>query len=200
VVSSKSSDGTPYGTPISGTAIIWAVGRPTGSPPTVVLQAFAALSVGGTYKLLFSSPAGAWPSTGGNANIVPVVANGKVYVASAFETPGGATTGQLQIFGIGDPLARETLASTIAPLPSLHAISGTFQKVSGSILTLTTRNGISATIDASQAARNEQIGTPLNVGIPLTVQGSSIDPKTGALLADSIIRAKDSPALWPPDQ
>ena len=136
---------------------------------------------------------------GGNANIVPVVFNGKVYVASAFKQAPAPTTGQLQIFGIGGTLA-PTLASQIAPLPSLHVISGTFQKVSGSILTLTRRNGISATIDASQAARNEQIGTPLNVGIPLTVQGSSIDPKTGALLADSIIRAKDSPALCPPDQ
>jgi hypothetical protein len=71
VVSSKSSDGTRYGTPISGTVIIWAVGRPTGSPPTVVLYAFEAISVGGKYKLLFSSPAGSWPSTGGERKYRP---------------------------------------------------------------------------------------------------------------------------------
>ncbi len=27
-------------------------------------------------------PAGDWPNTGGNANIVPVVANGRVFVAN----------------------------------------------------------------------------------------------------------------------
>jgi hypothetical protein len=40
---------------------------------------------------LFRGAAGAWPNTGGNANLVPVVANGKVYVASYKE---------LEIFGL----------------------------------------------------------------------------------------------------
>jgi len=40
---------------------------------------------------LFQGAAGTWPYTGGNANIVPVVANGKVYVASYKE---------LAIFGL----------------------------------------------------------------------------------------------------
>jgi hypothetical protein len=64
-------------------AIIWAVGRPTDPTTTYVnLYAYEALSHNGTYKLLFSSPAGSWPNTPKNANIVPVVANGKVYVAA----------------------------------------------------------------------------------------------------------------------
>jgi hypothetical protein len=41
--------------------------------------------------MLFQGTAGTWPNTGGNANIVPVVVNGKVYVAS---------NKQLNIFGL----------------------------------------------------------------------------------------------------
>ena len=40
---------------------------------------------------IFKSIAGAWPNVGGNSNLVPVVANGKVYVG---------TNKQLQIFGL----------------------------------------------------------------------------------------------------
>ena len=67
----------------AGSAIIWAVGRPTSANPAIVnLYAFAGTASNGTYQQLFSSPAGSWPSTEANANIVPVVANGKVYVAA----------------------------------------------------------------------------------------------------------------------
>lgn len=81
--------------------IIWAVSRPNTSQngsgqcvgdPTVNLYAFnAGGSGGGTLPQLFMGPAGKWPTCTGNANIVPVVANGKVYVASYK---------QLQIFGL----------------------------------------------------------------------------------------------------
>ena len=40
---------------------------------------------------LFKGTAGVWPSFFGNSNLVPVVANGKVFVASYM---------QLQIFGL----------------------------------------------------------------------------------------------------
>jgi hypothetical protein len=42
-------------------------------------------------KQLFKATAGAWPNLTGNANLVPVVANGQVFVAS---------NKQLQIFGL----------------------------------------------------------------------------------------------------
>ena len=42
-------------------------------------------------KKLFSGTPGAWPNLTGNANLVPVVANGQVFVAS---------NQQLQIFGL----------------------------------------------------------------------------------------------------
>ncbi len=73
-------------------AIIWAVSRPPSlANPAVNLFAFNPDSAGSTMKLLFRASAGAWPNPGNDANIVPVVANGRVYVASS---------GQLQIFGL----------------------------------------------------------------------------------------------------
>ena len=72
--------------------IIWAVSRPTNnSPADVSLYAFAGKPSGSSLTQLFSGVAGTWPNTGGNSNIVPVVANGRVFVAS---------NKQLAIFGL----------------------------------------------------------------------------------------------------
>ncbi|MGA8152772.1 MAG: hypothetical protein WB952_17615 [Terriglobales bacterium] len=78
----------------NGTAspIIWAVNRPNQSSPyTVLLYAFDPEAPGVTLKQIFHGPAGSWPNIGGNSNIVPAVANGKVFVASYQ---------QLAIFGL----------------------------------------------------------------------------------------------------
>jgi len=77
-------------------AIIWALSRPNDPlPANLTLYAFKADSGGATLTTLFQSTAGTWPSFNGllgrNANLVPVVANGKVYVASYK---------QLRIFGL----------------------------------------------------------------------------------------------------
>jgi hypothetical protein len=73
--------------------IIWALSRPssaTGNP--IYLFAFNPESLtGSTMNQLYRFHAGTWPNTGGNANLVPVVANGEVFVASY---------AQLQIFGL----------------------------------------------------------------------------------------------------
>ena len=71
--------------------IIWAISRPpyTKAAP-ISLFAFDPDS-GSTMTQLFAGTAGAWPNLGGNANLVPVVANGQVFVAS---------NKQLQIFGL----------------------------------------------------------------------------------------------------
>jgi hypothetical protein len=73
--------------------IIWGVSRPNNpSPADISLFAFKGEpSSSGTLDTLFQAPAGTWPNTGGNSNIVPMVANGKVYVASYK---------QLSIFGM----------------------------------------------------------------------------------------------------
>ena len=72
-------------------AIIWAVLRPDGSNTMRLLAFSEHVSGAGTLTQLFSGNAGTWPNQGGNANIVPVVANGRVYVA---------TYKQLAIFGL----------------------------------------------------------------------------------------------------
>jgi hypothetical protein len=79
----------------NGTAspIIWALSRPPNLSKKypIYLYAFDPESATKTMPHLFYANAGNWPNTGGNANLVPVVANGEVFVASYK---------QLQIFGL----------------------------------------------------------------------------------------------------
>jgi hypothetical protein len=184
-----SSNGTQ-----AGTAIIWATGRPTDSNPAAVnLYAFAARPSSGTLPLLFSSPAGSWSTTGGNANIVPLVANGHVFVASNH---------QLTIFGLGGHpfVARAGAAAQPAALNTPkppHEVTGVLEHVDGPVLTLRTRAGKIARVDDSEALRRKQIGV-LVPGYAYTVQGT-YDP-TGALRAQAVARAKDSAAIWPLDR
>jgi hypothetical protein len=71
------------GTKLSS-AIIWAVSRPNGGAQNVTLYAFGlpTASAPGVLPTLSSHVAGTWPNVSGNANIVPVVSKGHVYVAS----------------------------------------------------------------------------------------------------------------------
>jgi hypothetical protein len=72
---SVSSNGT-------ATPIVWALSHPL-SPkePNIYLYALNPNS-GEKMTQLFSGLAGTWPNYGGNSNLVPVVANGEVFVAS----------------------------------------------------------------------------------------------------------------------
>jgi len=78
----------------NGTAnpIIWALSRPSsGDGAPLQLFAFNPESTGATMKTLFKATAGAWPNLTGDANLVLVVADGEVFVAS---------NQQLEIFGL----------------------------------------------------------------------------------------------------
>jgi len=78
----------------NGTAspIIWALGRPASlAANTIYLYAFNPDAGGSTMTSLFHGPAGSWPNFYGDSNLVPVVANGKVYVG---------TNQALKIFGL----------------------------------------------------------------------------------------------------
>ncbi len=78
----------------NGTAnpIIWALSHPANSNPAqIFLYAFNPDGGGTTMKPIFKAVAGNWPYVDGNSNLVPVVANGQVFVASYK---------QLQIFGL----------------------------------------------------------------------------------------------------
>ena len=96
--------------------VIWALGRPINtSPATVNLYAFDPSTVDASGKMatLVSTAAGSWPQHG-RANLVPTVANGKVYVA---------TYKQLAIFGLSGNsdvvsfTASGTQAAGVGPLP-----------------------------------------------------------------------------------
>jgi hypothetical protein len=184
-----SSNGTQ-----AGTAILWATGRPTDSSPAAVnLYAFAAAPSSGTLPLLFSSQAGSWPNVTGDGDIVPVVANGQVYVAS---------NQQLTIFGLGGHpfVARAAAAAKPAArnthkLP--HAITGVLEHADGRVLTLRTREGKIARVDDSEALRRKQIGV-LVPGNAYTAEGTY--DSTRALHAQVVARAKHSPAIWPLDR
>jgi hypothetical protein len=91
------------------TAIIWAIGRPTGFNNHIVLYAFNGTKSGNKLPLLWSGNAGPWPYISGNANLVPTVANGMVYVASYR---------RLEIFGLKPSTRQMSLKSRqLPPLP-----------------------------------------------------------------------------------
>jgi hypothetical protein len=78
----------------NGTAnpIIWALSHPINSnPATLFLYAFDPEKGGNSLSPILTAAAGNWPNVQGNSNLVPVVANGRVFVAS---------NKQLQIFGL----------------------------------------------------------------------------------------------------
>jgi hypothetical protein len=181
-----SSNGTQ-----AGTAVIWAVSRPVDQNPANVLL-FAFNPTSGSQ--IFSAIAGTWPAPG-NANIVPVVANGQVFVGS---------TNQLAIFGpktAGATVASATQANSkiLTSAAPVHGnqVTGRVLRVSGSEVILQQRSGAHVTIDASPARAVFQ-SVPIVKGEIVTAEGE-LDSQ-GVLHAKTIVRAKPSEALWPRDQ
>jgi hypothetical protein len=176
----------------AGTAIIWAVGRPTSSTG-LMLYAFSATPVEGSLPLLYSAAAGQWPNLGGNANTVPLVANGLVYVG-AYQT--------LTIFGPNGAPATATAAalagSASALPPDIRRLTGTLIGSSGAELTLVTRTGEKVGVDASVALERQR-STRLIIGQPYTVL-ATVRAADGALSASTVMRAKPGTAAWPADQ
>jgi hypothetical protein len=171
----------------SKNGVIWAVGRPDGTNINAVyLDAFDANA---GFPLVQNMIAGYWPNTGGNANLVPVVTNGKVYVASYK---------QLAIFGIKTKkisLQLQPFAAPQAELPrGVSQVTGTIKSASGPTMVLSTRTG-TVTVNVTDAVQSRQVAASGNA---LTVIGSF--HADGTLFAQSITRAKSSPALWPPDR
>jgi Domain of unknown function (DUF5666) len=172
----------------TGNTIIWAVGRPVNANPAyVTLYAFDS-NANQLYPATAGNPAtaGTWPNTSGNANIVPVVANGHVYVASYKN---------LAIFGIGPAVP---LAIPAAPQPAItqHELYGTITALNSPSLTVETRTGARVTVDASAAIAADQ-SIELSLDKNVLVVGDY--NQSMVLLATSITRAKNNPNVWPPD-
>ena len=185
-----SSNGTT-----SGTAIAWFVQKPASSsdsdPGTpLTLRAYDATNLS---TALFSAQGGTWVhAVNSNANIVPTVANGHVYVAS---------NKQLNIFGLLPPrgsaehasLPKQIAASKAenvecAPAESAlaavktpagtHQFYGTVCKVDGSMMQLSLRSHRSITVDVSQAFTSHR-EVLLTLGRAIRVQ-ATIDAKGSA--------------------
>jgi hypothetical protein len=184
-LTSVSSNGTT-----AGTSIVWAVGRPTDDDPAYI-DLYAVNPDNG--NLLFSETAGAWPNTGGNSNLVPVVDNGLVYVAS---------DQMLTIFGLGGSakanLPKVRHVDMRKPLPpGEHEIYAFVRGMNGAEMTVEKRDGKTVRVDASLAQRTSRFAEP-SVGNALIARGTF--DKSGLLLADTILHAKDHPAMWPSDR
>jgi len=180
------------------TAVIWAVERPYDINTLYVsLKAFDPQNGS---KLIYSAVAGFWPfAPTANANIVPVVANGKVLVASyktliAFGLITGSNSAETKA-----PLALHFAAKPpLAPLPAgvSHELHGVVTTIKDSILTLRLRDGRSVTVDMSAARAAFQVA-PVSVGQASDVRGNF---SGGVFVAASILHQKASQALWADDR
>lgn len=182
------------------TPIIWVVNHPvSAADDAVVLYAFDPVAAAaGDTNWLFSGNAGTWPNLSANSNIVPVVANGLVYVASYKE---------LDIFGLGTASSpvrqgamRRASPAPPAPMPlpaGMHEVYGTIATLGDGKMILTTRAGtpiVVAVRDAIDAAAS----VDLRAGEVVRVVGGY--DRAHVLHASSIITAKPSPKAWPADR
>ncbi len=175
----------------AGTAIAWTVTHPNDSNPADVELAAVDPSDG---AVLYSADAGTWPSSHANANIVPSVAGGRVFVASYK---------QLAIFGLLPPGTRSGIPfrpsyPRYANLPAgTHQFTGVIGVLTGSAFILRTRTGRLLQVDATAAVRTAR-SVKLYLGETVFVRGRLTGP--WGLDAASILREKWSAAMWAADR
>jgi hypothetical protein len=176
---------------VAGSAVIWAVSRPL-SAKDLTLRLYAIDP--GDGDTIFEATAGSWGAIGGDSDVVPVVANGQVFVAS---------DAQLAIFGLTSSHAAATRLHNVATVPLLpleaggHEFFGTVAALAGTHITLRLRTGSLVRVDAAAATAAYRT-TTLYRGEALLIEAKGAGP--GAFTALSIQRAKSSPALWWPDR
>ena len=203
-----SSNGTT-----TGSGVVWFVQKPASSsdqdPGTpLTLNAYAASNLS---QQLISMQAGTWThADNSNANIIPTVANGKVYVSS---------NKQLQIFGLLSGKARAAVvpASLSPSAPAMvscgpdqtplaaaggaqagtHEFYGTICRVNGNELHLSLRSGRSIAIDTTEAFVHSR-RILLTLGRPVNVQ-ASIDAK-GVARAERISPSHLFSSVTPADR
>jgi hypothetical protein len=179
-------------------AIIWAVDRPGDDANHVSLYAFDAAATGSTLTKLWSGAAGTWPNLGGNANIVPTVANGRVYVASYQK---------LSVFGlratrvVGKPLPRREPFGPDPEPPRMRPLEGptywgTIREVDGAHLVVALRTGKLLEVDLKEAIKQGTSGVPV-VGRHVLLTGKT--DSQGRFIARTMMRAK-GPASWGVDR
>ena len=187
---SISSNGTQ-----PGTAVIWALARTSGGDPTTTAYLWAFDPANASAALL-SAPlaAGTWPFAGNaNANLVPVVANGHVFVASY---------GNLSIFGLSPARTKHpSLRMAARPAPVVfreapHEVYGIVTAVKGTVMTLQNRFGKTLQVDMASAAAASHMAPPA-AGNAALVRGSY--GADGRFVAKYVLHAKKAPLIWPAD-
>jgi hypothetical protein len=177
-----------------GSAVVWAVSRPTSEYPAYVNLYAVNPDTG---SLLFTSVAGEWHNIQGNANIVPVVANGYVYVASdgmlAIFGPGGTAVTALPQVG-KPPIDDDDLEA------GEHEIYGTVRQLGATDLSIMTRGGTTIAVSTDTAQHTNHYELPY-VGQGLVVRGSfSATGGRPTLVANTVRRAKGGVSMWPADR
>jgi hypothetical protein len=175
----------------ANTAIIWAIGRPSGSDNHLTLYAFNATKSGSNLPQLWSGNAGFWPNLSTNASLVPTVANGMVYVAS---------NKQLAIFGLS-PAVVKTAVTTPQALaipqakPAGAVFWGSIKSISYPRIVIVLRTGELLQVDLSPAFAKGTAAVPV-VGENVEVNGQL--NSQGVLEARFMWRAK-GPQSWGAD-
>jgi hypothetical protein len=129
--------------------IIWAVSRRHSKDggPEPTLYAFAPVPGNPQFQQIFKAQAGNWdvphpPGDGANSNIVPVVANGHVYVASYK---------RLDIFGFVGPVVE--IATSSESESKLTPRFGVITKVEGSSFVMKTETGKKFTLTQKRPSK-----------------------------------------------
>ena len=180
----------------AGTAIVWAVGRPTKVPGSLPLYAIDP----GSGAIIYTATAGSWTRGNSNANTVPTVAGGHVYVA---------TNKELTIFGLSSPAKAATGSATVVQRSSTndaqgfalaageHVVWGTIQTVGQNEMVLKNRHGASVRVYLPTARAAGNLAEPVVGQAAFAIGKPAAD---GLLMARNVEHAKPSAALWPADQ
>jgi hypothetical protein len=174
-------------------AIIWALPHAANSDHTHTIT-LTAFDPANHSAQLVSAAAGTWPfASNANSNLVPVVANGEVFVASYK---------QLSIFGLAPPA--QHAAFTPPPAPQIirytgtkHEVYGTAVRIAHDTMTLRTRTGALLAVDLSAARATSDVPQTAQ-GQPVIVRGDY--DAAGNFNARYVLHAKNDPELWLPDR
>jgi hypothetical protein len=99
--------------------------------------------------------------------------------------------------GSGRAMAQAPKAGEPAAQAQKREVYGKIQSVKGTMFTLQTRSGTLVQVDAKPAVEAERV-VNLLVGHAIVATGTW--DKKGVLHAEIVQKAKDSPAVWPPDR
>lgn len=172
----------------AGSAVIWAVPHPANG--TLILTA---MDPANGAAQLFSGPAASWPFADATANVVPVVADGQVFI-------GGYQ--QVAVFGLAPPSRHVTFKPAATPLQlgdigAPHELRGIVVTVSDNMMMLRTRTAQMLRVDLTSARKLHSVAL---VHPDSFVVARGDYAAQGLFLARSVLHAKDVPLSWAPDR